>query len=77
MGVGVRRAHALGRQGQQLPLVVAGQRRPVLLHQKLRGFHGQQGARQAVAQIQHMLHILRAQVFYHGLQCRQITVNVG
>jgi len=76
MGVTIRRA-GLGVEVEHLPLVVARQMHPVLLrHQVLCRLLGQQGAGQAVAQIDHLVHATTGEVGHHGQQRRKISVDV-
>jgi hypothetical protein len=60
-----------------LPLVVARELHPVLVHEKTRGFQRQQWSGERVAEIDDAGHRTAVRIFDHRLQRGQIAVDVG
>jgi hypothetical protein len=70
-------AAGASRAGQQLALVVAGDRRPAQRHQRVAGLAWPQRPRQDVAAVDDLVHAPARHVRLHGLQRRQVAMNVG
>jgi hypothetical protein len=73
----VRRAARPSRAGQQLALMIAGDRRPAQRHQFVAGLPRPQWSRQNVAAVDDLVHAPTRHVGQHGLQRRQVAMNVG
>jgi len=57
--------------------VVAGELRPALRHQKLRGFAGKERPRQAVAEVHDRVGAAPSDIHQHRLERGEVAVDVG